>query len=174
MSLMEHLTSSPLFSVVPVALSVGSVLCVVDHYLSFSTLSFDLFIVSVLITFWYLQTFHSGLNKLLFNHLEWFLCKLDYSKEVNFSGTNECTCFYVNINVDIKYSANDMPLEQDQVCSELKMLGRQTTQKSLGSEKQNELKQNIQVKSAKVTHARGMRHLALKIVAIFRNCKFHW
>jgi hypothetical protein len=48
---MEHLTSSPLFSVVPVAQSVGSVLCVVDHYLSFSTLSFDLFIVSVLITF---------------------------------------------------------------------------------------------------------------------------
>jgi hypothetical protein len=46
---MEHLTSSPLFSVVPVAQSVGSVLCVVDHYLSFSTLSFDLFIVSVLI-----------------------------------------------------------------------------------------------------------------------------
>jgi hypothetical protein len=39
-----------------------------------------------------------------------------------------------------------MPLEQDQVRSELKMLGNQTTQKFLGSEKQNELKQNIQVK----------------------------
>ena len=58
-----------------------------------------------------------------------------------------------------------MPLEQDQVRSELKMLGSQTTQ--------NELKQNIKVKSAKVTHARGMRHLALKIFTIFRNCKFH-
>ena len=92
---------------------------------------------------------------------------------MNCSGTNECACVYVNINVDIKYSANDMPLEQDQVRSELKMLGSQTTQKSLGSEKQNELKQNIQVKSAKVTHARGMRHLALKIFTIFRNCKFH-
>ena len=92
---------------------------------------------------------------------------------MNFSGTNECACVYVNINVDIKYSANDMPLEQHQVRSELKMLGSQTTQKSLGSEKQNELKQNIQVKSAKVTHARGMRHLALKIFTIFRNCKFH-
>jgi hypothetical protein len=53
------------------------------------------------------------------------------------------------------------------------MLGSQTTQKSLGSEKQNELKQNIQVKSAKITHARGMRQLALKIFTIFRNCKFH-